>query len=92
MDGYILGGIVSMIMGIVAKYLPKTIDSYQCAPKRNKKNIKLKELSNLYFNTFFFQGLLSVIASLCGYGKYIYIPTFVISMIIATVKSQKYIR
>lgn len=92
MDGYILGGAVSMVMGVVAKCFPKTVDSYQCVPKRNQKDIKIKELSNLYFKIFFFQGLLSVIASLCGYGKYIYISTLVISIIIANVKSQKYIR
>jgi len=92
MDGYLLGGLLSIIGGLLAKRFPKMIDSYQCTHEKDKKYIDIKGLSNLTRNALVAQGVVSVIASLCGYGGYVYIPTFVIAVIIIKIKENKYLK
>ena len=89
---YLFIGLFMIVTGFLVQFFPKGIDSYQCTPKKNRKDIDLKGLSHLVRNAFLAQGLMTIIASLWGYGKYVFAPTLVIAIIIIKIKEQKYFK
>lgn len=90
-SGFLIGGLLSIIGGLGARFYPKGIDSYQCLPKKNRENIDLGGLSRLFFYAFVAQGIITIIASLCGYG-WIFVPTIMITIFIVKIKEQKYFK